>query len=470
MLRSRLSLVAVALATSASIAGIASAADVGAAPDPSNAVDYDARIGVVFIPLEDVDLIPSSECPVSQSGQDNAALNCLSGLMEATTYTVTADEALVTAFSDALAPYNVQVVTERPADYVPYSMIVVTADESAEATSRTCAGAPIDCDGPNRNEIAITSGGTMNCMDPDVLQTVLIAFGYMSGLENNDNPLDPMFYPPDFTMPSAAFDDSCSTVVPTLDEMGDPNNLVCPGLYHEAYCMDTEDQMNSHQELLGVYGERPADPDTTPPTIDSFTTPEDGGTLPAGADLELDAMVSDDSNVVAVRWVVASDALLGAGTAVDGQISICTNGVCDDEWEGNPFKNPDTPWPFVLQGLPGGEYTATLEVSDLSGNAADPMMVSFTIEGGSAEDTGPDPDTGEDDNADDDNADDDDNGDDDDDGDTEDESDDDGGSNVTGDGGGDEGCSCTTSGNPSNAAFLLFGIAGLAMTRRRKSA
>ena len=71
MLRSRLSLVAVALATSASIAGIASAADVGAAPDPSNAVDYDARIGVVFIPLEDVDLIPSSECPVSQSGQDN---------------------------------------------------------------------------------------------------------------------------------------------------------------------------------------------------------------------------------------------------------------------------------------------------------------------------------------------------------------------------------------------------------------
>jgi hypothetical protein len=231
MVRSRLSLAVVALVGLGS-AATANAADIGAAQDPKHADAYEPRIGMLFVPTEDVTLIPSSMCPVGQGGGDNAALNCAAGLTEETTYTVSADDALVTSLTDALAPYNVTVVTERPPEYVPYSMLIVQDGEAPKSISYTCVGAAIDCDGPNRNEIAFTNGGTANCDTPDVLMTTLIAFGYMSGLENNDNPMDPMFYPPDFTMPVMAFDDTCSNLVPTLDEEMMPNNLACPMSYH----------------------------------------------------------------------------------------------------------------------------------------------------------------------------------------------------------------------------------------------
>ena len=119
----------------------------------------------------------------------------------------------------------------------------------------------------------------------------------------------------------------------------------------------------------------------------------------------------------------------------------------------------------LVEEATGRRPLTMLEASDLAGNEATPFTVSFTVEGGVGETGDPDTTGGGNDE---DNDDDDDDGDDD--GATTGDEDSDGGSNATGDDGGDEGCSCTAGPTDSNAAFLLFGIAGLAMSRRRKSA
>jgi hypothetical protein len=185
----------------------------------------------------------------------------------------------VEGLQSALAPYNVLVTSVRPPEYVPYQMLLPSDEVNAESLSRTCAGAAIDCDGVQRNDIAFTSGGSMFCMNPDAVQAALIAFGYMSGLENNDNPMDPMFYQasapfgPDFTMPALAYDDSCSNLVQTVDDMEMTNPLQCAAsVNHEPYCDGMDNQANSHAELLAYYGMGPAPEDTTPPTVSASVT------------------------------------------------------------------------------------------------------------------------------------------------------------------------------------------------------
>jgi MYXO-CTERM domain-containing protein len=457
-------------------------------PDPVGANDYNAAHGVLYIPTEAIDLVPVDMCPIPQQGNDNPGLGCTDLVAEPTTLEPVANiDEIVEGVVTALAPYNVIVTTTRPAAYVPHQMIIPQDNDDPESTSETCVLAFPDCDGIDRGDVAVTIGGSANCMDPDPVMTVLIAFGRLSGLEGKDNPLDVMMFPPDFTMAVTEYVDECNIIVTPEDpDTMMPTPLACPASYHEASGMcDMDDNQNSHQELLAVYG--PADPaiitdDTTPPTIADVTgLPEEGGTVPADSMVDFSATITDDSGYVAVRMTYESPALEEAFGAPGGIASKCTAGACGVEGamriefaNGADMPYPDQSMPFgfsELTELPGGEYTVTIEASDFLGNAAEPVVVHFTVEGGTVDDTGPDPDTGDDDADDDDaDADADDDDADDDDGDTEDESDDDGGSNVTGDGGDDEGCSCTTSGNPSNAAFLLFGIAGLAMTRRRKSA
>src|SRR5262249_47486683 len=155
---------------------------------------------------ESIPLVPSTECPVSQGGGDNSGLGCVAGLDMASDFMPAAGvDDVITGLTTALADFNVLVTSTRPPEYVPYQLLLIGDEVNAESLSRTCAGAPIDCDGVARNDIASTSGGSMFCMDPDPVQAALIAFGYMSGLENNDNPMDPMFYQaaapfgPDFT-------------------------------------------------------------------------------------------------------------------------------------------------------------------------------------------------------------------------------------------------------------------------------
>ncbi len=449
-----------------SIANVAHAGGLQGQPDSTRAVDYESAPSTLYIPTEAIPLTPADLCSFPQSGADNSGLGCLAGLAEASDYAPPANiDDIVSGVTTALAPYNIRVTSTRPPEYVPYMMVLPSDEVNAEGTSRTCAGARIDCDGPNRNDIGNTSGGTMNCVTPDPVMAALIAVGYMSGLENNDNPDDPMFYPPDFTAPSVEFQEMCSTFVPTLDEKGMSNPAACAGFYHEGYCDDQEDQISSHFELIGVYGAGPVVEDTTPPSIDAIGI-EDGIVLPAGSNLPLTATVTDDSGLVFVRWTITNDSpdFLEFDSNGDGSVCKSHNGICEREFAGTgiPYFQVEGgdygATELAPAGALGGEFLITFEASDLAGNVTETVTATITVEGGSGE-SGVADTSGGDGN--------DDNGDG---GDGGDESstgidgppddtagaDDDGG-----------GCSCTTDGDRSGAAFGLLGMMAFGVARRR---
>jgi MYXO-CTERM domain-containing protein len=462
-----------------SIAFVFACSTVSLVNTASAADGYEAVGATLFVPTESIPLIPSTECPVSQGNDDNAALGCVAGLDAATDYMPAANQQdVIDGLTTALAPYNVRVTTTRPPEFVPYMMLLPGDAVNPDSLSRTCAGAGIDCDGVKRNDIATTSGGSMFCMDPDPVQAALIAFGSMSGLEANDNAMDPMFYQaaapfgPDYANPAVEYQDLCSNLVQTVDDMEMPNQIFCAAsLYHEPYCEGMDNQTNGHLELEAIYGAGPVVEDTTPPEVTAIGI-EDGAVIPAEGSLPLTATVTDDSGLVFVRWTLQSDALIGApGVDDDGRVCKGHNGVCVVD-----FASSATPPYFQVEGgefnatelsmVPGGEYVITFEASDLAGNTIEAITATVTVEGGDP--TG-DPDTtggddNGDDNGDDDNGDDD-NGDDDD----GDESGEDTGSDDTAGSTDDSGgCSCNTDGTPAGAAFMLVGLVGLGIARRRR--
>jgi MYXO-CTERM domain-containing protein len=373
--------------------GLAQADEVTQIPDPDPAMDYDPTPGVLVIPDAEVMLVPASMCPIPQGGADNSGLLCSSGVSMPTAFPPIAGLTdIIGGVQAALAPYNILVTSTMPPPYVPFQMLIPTDNVDDMSMGVTCTAAGTDCDGKKRNDIAFTLGGTMACMDPDQTHAALYAFGRMSGLEGKNNPADPMNYPPDYTMPASMYQDMCDAMVQTIDPktmMPDP--FVCVGLIHEVHCMDMADQQNSHLELEAVYSAGPWVEDTTPPTLDSITIPADGEMIPEGMGLNLNAMLTDDSGLVFAQWTISSPALAGLpGADENGRTCKATNDVCAITYDGIPYYDSSQGFPVSeLSGaLPGGEYTITFEASDLSGNTIEPMMVTVTIAGGAADESG----------------------------------------------------------------------------------
>jgi MYXO-CTERM domain-containing protein len=431
-------------------------------------MDYEPTAAVLVIPDAEVMLVPASMCPIPQGGQDNSGLLCSAGVSMPTAFPPIAGLAdIITGVETALAPYNILVTSTMPPPYVPFQMLIPTDNVDDMSMGVTCTAAGTDCDGKKRNDIGFTLAGTMACMDPDPIHASLYAFGRMSGLEGKNNPMDPMNYPPDYTMPATAYQDACDAMVQTIDPktmMPDP--FVCVGLIHEVHCMDMMDQQNSHLELEAVYGAGPWVEDTTAPTVDSIEMPENGAMIPEGMGISLNAMVSDDSGTVFARWTIQSPALAGIDPADDtGTLCKGTNDACALTYDGGSMPHYDSSQGFPVSelsgALPGGEYTITFEASDLSGNTIEPMSVTVTIAGGAADDSGTGGATnttmtatsassttavtsftsGETGDG------------------TE--------GGATGDEGGDGGCSCSTTPR-GGAAFMLAGLFGLAVARRRR--
>jgi MYXO-CTERM domain-containing protein len=376
-------------------------------PEPLGAVDYEAVHGVLYIPVESVTLVPVSECSIPQGGADNTGLGCTYLVDEESTFDPVANiDEIVAGVSEALAPYGVIVATTRPESYLPYQMVIPGANEDPKSTSASCVIGSTDCDGIDRRDIAFTVGGTAECNEPDPVRTVLIAFGRMSGLEGKVDAADVMGYPPDFTTPVTTFVDQCDLIVtPENPDTMLPMPLACPSSYHEQSGMCAEDDnQNSHAELLAVYGPATA-VDTTPPTIGEVDgLPDEGAVLPSMTEVDLVATITDDSGVVAVRMTYESMGLEVEFGVPEGMIDKCTAGSCGvhtggdspaqllEFQNGNDMAYPDqsAPWRFdELPGLPDGDYTVTIEASDLSGNVVVPIVRHFTVgDGGSGTEGG----------------------------------------------------------------------------------
>lgn len=441
-----------------------------------------AEPAIIYVPTEAIDLVPTEFCPVPQSGQSNAGLGCGGVADAATIEPYEGDiDALVTGISAALEPYDVMVTTERPPEYVPYFMLMATAEEAPDSMSFTCTSGAPQCGGVKRNSLMFTSGVTMQCTEtPDPVAAAMFVIGSNLGLEGSTDPTDWMFYPPDYTMPGTTFVDACVPMQPR-NGFDDQDNVIeldldCTDEEHlecEKADKDIREQ-NTHADLLDRYGARVED--TDPPELTDIV-PEDGAVLMQG-ELNLDVTITDADPTVAVRWTISSPTLMEIVDEndepiwPDGTQCKATNRACQNfqsggvlEWEGETFNKPtDSDWSVTeLAMAPPGEYTITLEVSDYHGNVADIVTRTVTVMGAGDDDDDDAVDSSGGDGMMDDGMDDgsvfttgnDDTG--------------DGGDDGNADGGDDgdsSGCSCTASPQSGGLAILLMGLFGLGLRRR----
>ena len=348
----------------------------------------ETKPAMVWIPTADVDLIPSGTpdtiCEKSSMSADIAAAGCVGGLAEAGTRTPNADtQAVVDGAIAALEAYDVTIVTEPPPSYVPIFAVLTSGEDSEESLSYTCSGAGLTCAARGRDSVGFTNTGTMNCTDPDLLQSALYTVGRMSGLEGKEDPRDVMSYPPNYEEAVTDFIDECGPIANFLggDKGMTELPVECTSADHAGDC-EAESQ-NSHADMLDYFG--PATEDTAAPEI-GFENIADGDVIAEGTALSVSAKISDDSTYAAVRITIASDALDGVDGITGGEISFCTTDICDVNFlDGDPFKLAESEWATGdINGLPGGEYTITLEAADYHGNVAETLTAVVTLEGGGA--------------------------------------------------------------------------------------
>ncbi|MEX1367652.1 MAG: hypothetical protein AB1Z98_31270 [Nannocystaceae bacterium] len=336
----------------------------------------EAEPAVLYVPEVDVELQPTGLGPCSgMGGQENSALGCTFVPMATVSPAYPGGLELRASLAAALDAYDVHLATQRPPTYLPYTMLLATDDPQPESQSFTCVRTGVHCGARKRNAIVFVFGPTMNCPTSDPALASLYGFGRASGLEGVDEPLDAMFYVPDYGMGTGSFVDACSTIVNQIgfDPMGEviPLPLECTSLDHPS-CPAGE--QNGRADLLEAYGARVVDLD---PPVASNIVPGDGAVIRPGNDVVLDVDFSDADPVLGARWSVFSPALESAGVP-DGMLDICTNDVCQIEWEDAiPLKATDSDWDLSLSGLPEGEYEVTLEASDFHGNVMEPVV--FTV-------------------------------------------------------------------------------------------
>lgn len=443
--------------------------------------------GILYIPTDPVTLYPgvagTAEC-VGANGStasQHSGLGCTTSVTETTEFAPYADAVNLTEnLTSSLAAFDVTVTNARPPKYLPFTMLVPSDEESPDSLSNTCAPAGIDCGALTRKRIGFTLGGSMNCMDPDPLHAALYAFGRMSGLEGTDEATDPMFYPPDYTMPVMEYQDLCVNIVTQIlfDKDGNP----MPAANEECAATDAHNEceqpkmpedprlQNSFQHMLLAYGAAPAEADTEAPTIE-ITAPADAEVFMADdtgvAEVMFTATVADNVDTfVGAQWTLTSPALLDAGLDSD-TIEVCTNQACAVEFTDMPAhaKAIDSDFSFG-GGFPAGEYTLTFEAADMHGNVAEAVSVTFTIEGepaggstGGGTMGGVDDTAGGDDVLDDGSV-------------FETGADGDGDGDGTGSGSAGEdddsgGCACNTAPGRGGLVALMFGLLGLGLSRRR---
>lgn len=459
-----------------------------AASSTASASSEETVPGILYVPTETVTIYPgtagTAEC-VGAGGAtatQHSGLGCTTAVDEATEFAPYVGATNLTEnLTGALAPFDITVTNTRPPKYVPFTMLIPSDEVSADSLSNTCAPAGIDCSTLTRKRIGFTIGGSMNCMAPDPLHAALYAFGRMSGLEGTDEATDPMFYPPDYTMPATEYQDVCANIVTQIlfDKDGNPMpaaNEECAATDAHNECEQPKDDndprmQNSFQHMAQAYGAAADDEDTEAPTIE-ITAPADGDVImaeEATADVMFTVTVADNVDTfVGAMWTLTSPALLDAGLASD-TIEVCTNQACAVEFADAPAHAKAIDSDFSFGGaFPPGEYTLSFEASDMHGNVAEPVSVTFTIEGapsgtgtgggtGGVDETGGTP---NDDTA--------------------------GGSSpfetgADGDGSGDDGtgggsggedddaggCACNTGAGRGGLVALMFGLLGLGLSRRR---
>lgn len=418
---------------------------------PLPALDHEPTPGILYLAMDGVTLSP--KCKGGQIA--NAALNCSPLVSKETTFPKPpggeATKAVVLQkMQNFFGAYDLVLTTERPPEYLPYTMAVIGGTSgNAGQPNGVCGIANVSCDGAKRNHVSLSFPDSCVGVTAEIAAQEA---AHNWGLEHTDVTAD-LMYP--FLAGGNSFRDECMDI---SHETG--NGITACTYVHKLYCPEGQgEQQNSHTELLGVFG--PRQEDTTAPEIVNISPP-DGSTFTDKDAFLVTADIVEDSNFVGVKWTWLEG--LPPDLAEKGY-TRCTNQVCTDDFAA--WRPVDEPWPFLnINKPPPGTYRFQIEVMDAYGNS-DTETITITVvpSGGTTTDepdpTGePDPTTGPSPTTDDPT--------------TSDDSSDAGSSgNISSatqgtpmdDPGGDDGCACRTRGAPSGSWLLL--LAGLLPLRRR---
>jgi hypothetical protein len=342
--------------------------------EPIHAMAYEAGPGVLFLEMGGVTLTPTC----GNGDTANSALNC-SPLVDSETDFPSFGDGMAQAsmfqeLQNYYEPFNIIMSSQRPPDYLPYTMAVIGGASNQGAG--VCGVANVACDGLKRNHVSLTFPQSCN----GVAEVAAQETSHNWGLEHTDDESDLMY--PFNNGGFKTYVDACNTISHATGS----GTTQC-GYIHELYCPSGDgEQQNSYQELLGVFG--PREVDDVAPVIVSIE-PANGSVFATTDNITPTAQVEENSNMIGAKWTWIAGPLPEGVT----ELTKCTNDVCTQDYDTGPSFDPNTiPWDFVnLQNPPVGSYTLKFEVMDAYGNY-DSKEISFEVtEDGN---TGSNPDTG----------------------------------------------------------------------------
>ena len=412
MLRMKGNLAIISSALTIALAGTASAAPVGTYQwtDPS-------RVGAVWegpspLAANVSNIIYLNNCSTGctlSPGSNNAPLNKSSIVQQTVSipaYSGTAAQwnQIVQCVQQTYAPFNVQIVTTRPAAGTNYHMAIV-AGKAANAgqQSGVLGVSPFSC-GYIPNSISFTFANEEPTNIFDLCWTVAQETAHSWGLDHKYDNRDPMTYlqtgPTMKTFQNAA--GSC----------GEYNSRQCQC----TYAGTGSAQMNSYALIEAVFGlAGPATPDTTLPTV-AINSPTNGSQVQpafavtatindnigvAKAELRVDNVLVGTKTAAPWSWTTSST--LGAGThhvavtAYDAANNQASAGVdvsyagsgptppagCtkDDDCQGTDVCSSGTCVPGPQ--MPGGLGTPCMTGADCASNqcGSDGMGNQFCVDG-----------------------------------------------------------------------------------------
>ncbi len=261
--------------------------------------------------------------------------------------------AIVQAVRKDLVDFGIRPVTRRPPEGADYTMVLY-----GDLGTQDFAGiAPyIDCANQWENDTCFAGAFQgYNIGSTIILQEA----AHTWGLEHVNDPFDNLH--PFVAQATPSFRDRCNKIVSNTDlvEVGGVCNVV-----HEKFC--DAGYQNSYRELLDLFG--PAIPDTSPPTLE-ITSPPDDSVHVLPTTIPLLGEVTDDLSPQYYDVTITRDGKqLYAG-------------------EGHRLE-------LLLKDPPVGDYELEVVVVDDGGNAGKDR-VHFTVLAAGSEDPDTDSDVGE---------------------------------------------------------------------------
>lgn len=301
---------------------------------------------ILFVNFDGADMNPCNTGPQN---------NC-SSLFFGTVLPYTGDAAkrasVIQIVRTRVNDFGITVTDQRPAsgDY-DMEMVGDWAGVGDQGFAGVAPG-PVDCFDNRGGEVSFTLEASAS--SDGIAEIILQEVAHTWGLEHIDDQGDLLY--PTTQGQNKIFKDECLQIV-VLNDNGStsPTGAFC-GAQHAQFC--SNNQQNSYQEMLALFG--PGIPDTTAPSV-QIVSPADGESI--DGDVNLVVSFEDDQSPMIINATITIE-----------------SASLDEPVENDGAYAAPSELEFPIQGLPGGEYTITIDATDEEDNPTSDS-VTFTVLG-----------------------------------------------------------------------------------------